>query len=84
MLVDYCNKKKLEFDYELFDLEDMTHLPTLRYLVDDRECNIVMYSIFALPEDESYRNRIAGDGGQAGRRSFISSTKICSWPTLTI
>jgi sporadic carbohydrate cluster protein (TIGR04323 family) len=56
MLVDYCNKKKLEFDYELFDLEDMTHLPTLNYLVTQRECNIVMYSIFALPEDEAYRN----------------------------
>jgi sporadic carbohydrate cluster protein (TIGR04323 family) len=58
MLVDYCNKKKLEFDYELFDLEDMTHLPTLKYLVTQRECNIVMYSIFALPEDESYRNEL--------------------------
>jgi len=58
MLVDYCNKKKLEFDYELFDLEDMTHLPTLRYLVAQRECNIVMYSIFALPEDEAYRNEL--------------------------
>ena len=58
MLVDYCNKKKLEFDYELFDLEDMTHLPTLKYLVTQRECNIVMYSIFALPEDEAYRNEL--------------------------
>ena len=58
MLIDYCNKKKLEFDYELFDLEDMTLLPTLRYLVENRECNIVMYSIFALPEDESYRNQL--------------------------
>jgi sporadic carbohydrate cluster protein (TIGR04323 family) len=58
MLVDYCKKKTLEFDYELFDLEDMTHLPTLKYLVTQRECNIVMYSIFALPEDEAYRNEL--------------------------
>ena len=58
MLVDYCKKKNLEFDYELFDLEDMTHLPTLRYLVEKRVCNIVMYSIFALPEEESYRNEL--------------------------
>ena len=58
MLVDYCKKNKLEFDYELFDLEDMTHLPTLKYLVTQRECNIVMYSIFALPEDEAYRNEL--------------------------
>jgi sporadic carbohydrate cluster protein (TIGR04323 family) len=58
MLVDYCKKKNLEFDYELFDLEDMTHLPTLRYLIENRVCNIVMYSIFALPEEESYRNEL--------------------------
>ena len=56
MLVDYCNKHNLDFSYELFDLEDMTHLPTLRHLLEDRECNVVMYSIFALPEDASDRN----------------------------
>jgi sporadic carbohydrate cluster protein (TIGR04323 family) len=56
MLVDYCKKKNLEFDYELFDLEDMPHLPTLRHLVEKRDCNVVMYSIFALPEDENDRN----------------------------
>lgn len=58
MLVDYCNKKNLEFSYELFDLEDMVHLPTLWHLVSGRECNIVMFSIFALPEDEDVRNRM--------------------------
>ena len=56
MLVDYCNKRDLKFDYELFDLEDMTHLPTLWHLVEERDCNIVMYSIFALPEEENDRN----------------------------
>lgn len=58
MLVDYCSKKKLEFSYELFDLEDMLHLPTLWHLVRDRSCNIVMYSIFSLPEDEGERNQM--------------------------
>jgi sporadic carbohydrate cluster protein (TIGR04323 family) len=58
MLVDYSKKKNLEFNYELFDLEDMMHLPTLWHLVNDRECNIIMYSIFALPEDEGDRNRM--------------------------
>ena len=58
MLVDYCNKRDLKFDYELFDLEDMTHLPTLWHLVEERDCNIVMYSIFALPEEENDRNRM--------------------------
>jgi sporadic carbohydrate cluster protein (TIGR04323 family) len=58
MLVDYCRKNNLEFNYELFDLEDMAHLPTLWNLVQDRDCNIVMYSIFALAEDENDRNRM--------------------------
>jgi sporadic carbohydrate cluster protein (TIGR04323 family) len=58
MLYDYINKKKLSCDYELFDLEDMLHCPTLRHLVEDRSANIVMYSIFALPEDELDRNRL--------------------------
>ena len=58
MLVDYSKKKDLEFNYELFDLEDMMHLPTLWHLVNDRECNIIMYSIFALPEDENDRNQM--------------------------
>lgn len=58
MLADYCGKKKLEFSYELFDLEDMMHLPTLWHLVRDRSCNIIMYSIFSLPEDESERNKM--------------------------
>jgi sporadic carbohydrate cluster protein (TIGR04323 family) len=58
MLVDYCKKNDIKFDYELFDLEDMLHLPTLRHLVEQRDCNIVMYSIFALPEDEAFRNEL--------------------------
>jgi sporadic carbohydrate cluster protein (TIGR04323 family) len=58
MLVDYCKKNDLKFDYELFDLEDMVHLPTLRHLVEQRDCNIVMYSIFALPEEEAFRNEL--------------------------
>jgi len=58
MLVDYVEKKKLTRDYELFDLEDMLHCPTLLHLVEDRNANIVMYSIFALPEVEAERNHL--------------------------
>jgi len=58
MLVDYTKKKNLTSDYELFDLEDMLHLPTLWHLVEKRDCNVIMYSIFALPEDENDRNRM--------------------------
>jgi sporadic carbohydrate cluster protein (TIGR04323 family) len=58
MLIDYVEKKKLTRDYELFDLEDMLHCPTLLHLVEERSANIVMYSIFALPEVEGERNRL--------------------------
>jgi len=58
MLMDYIKKKDISCDYELFDLEDMVHLPTLWHLIDKRDCNVVMYSIFALPEEESERNRL--------------------------
>lgn len=58
MLVDYSKKKNLTSDYELFDLEDMAHLPTLWHMVEKRDCNAIMYSIFALPEDENDRNRL--------------------------
>jgi len=58
MLVDYTKKRGIVSDYELFDLEDMLHLPTLWHLVEKRDCNVVMYSIFALPEDEADRNRM--------------------------
>jgi sporadic carbohydrate cluster protein (TIGR04323 family) len=58
MLYDYSAKKGLSCDYELFDLEDMLHCATLWSLVEDRSANIVMYSIFALPEEEADRNRM--------------------------
>jgi sporadic carbohydrate cluster protein (TIGR04323 family) len=58
MLMDYIKKKNISCDYELFDLEDMRHLPTLWHLVEQRDCNVVMYSIFALPEEEIERDRM--------------------------
>jgi sporadic carbohydrate cluster protein (TIGR04323 family) len=66
MLIDYVEKKKLTRDYELFDLEDMLHCPTLLHLVEDRNVNIVMYSIFALPEVEAERNHILETALQRG------------------
>lgn len=58
MLNDYMTKKGLTWNYELFDLEDMLHCPTLMHLIEERNANTVMYSIFALPEDEVERNRL--------------------------
>jgi sporadic carbohydrate cluster protein (TIGR04323 family) len=58
MMYDYAEKNELSCDYELFDLEDMLHCPTLWHLVEERNANIVMYSIFALPEEQSERERM--------------------------
>jgi sporadic carbohydrate cluster protein (TIGR04323 family) len=58
MLLDYSKKHGLTADLELFDLEDMLHLPTLWHIVEHRNVNVVMYSIFALPEEEPERNRM--------------------------
>jgi sporadic carbohydrate cluster protein (TIGR04323 family) len=58
MLLDYSKRNGLTADLELFDLEDMLHLPTLWHIVEHRNVNVVMYSIFALPEDEPERNRM--------------------------
>jgi sporadic carbohydrate cluster protein (TIGR04323 family) len=56
MLIDYSKRNGLTADLELFDLEDMLHLPTLWHIVEERNVNVIMYSIFALPEEEEDRN----------------------------
>ena len=56
MLLDYSKRNGLTADLELFDLEDMLHLPTLWHIVEHRNVNLVMYSIFALPEEDEDRN----------------------------
>ena len=66
MLLDYCKKQDIRANYELFDLEDMLHLPTLWNLVGKRDCNVVMYSIFALPEEEADRNRLLDTAAKKG------------------
>jgi sporadic carbohydrate cluster protein (TIGR04323 family) len=57
MLYDYCQKKKINYHFELFELEDMDHMPTLWHIVEARKTNIVMYSIFALSENAADRKR---------------------------
>jgi hypothetical protein len=36
----------------------MLHLPTLWHIFEHRNVNVIMYSIFALPEEEPERNRM--------------------------
>jgi len=80
MLVDYVEKKKITRDYELFDLEDMLHCPTLLHLIEDRNVNVVMYSIFALPEEAAERNRLLETSVQRGNIIHLSerATETCN------
>ncbi len=66
MLLDYCKSKNLNYEFELFELEDMAHLPTLNYIVNTLKSNVVTYSIFSLPEDEADRNKLLDQAVQNG------------------
>ncbi len=58
MVYEYLDKYELNHEFELFELEDMHYLPTLRYIAHDLKCNCVLYSVFALPEDRLFRKEI--------------------------
>jgi sporadic carbohydrate cluster protein (TIGR04323 family) len=58
MVYEYCQKNDLKFEFELFELETMNHLPTLLHVVDELGCNAILYSIYSLPEAPAHRQRI--------------------------
>lgn len=58
MVNDYCTKNGLDYEFELFELETMDHLPTLMHVIDNLECNALMYSIYALPEAPDHRAHV--------------------------
>lgn len=66
MLLDYCKRHGLEYHFELFELETMPHLPTLRHIVGELESNVVMYSVFALPLERELRTEIFDDARRHG------------------
>jgi sporadic carbohydrate cluster protein (TIGR04323 family) len=66
MILDYCKQNNLNYEFELFELEDMIHVPTLSHVVKSLKCNLIMYSIFALPEDEETRNSLLAEAVKNG------------------
>lgn len=58
MVLEYLKNNNLVSEFELFELEDLSHLPTLNYIVGTLKSNPVMYSVFALPEDRGFRKKI--------------------------
>lgn len=71
MLYDYSAKNNLNYGYELFELEDMAHLPTLQHIVGESKTNVIMYSIFALPEDAEDRNTLLDTAIENGLTIFF-------------
>ncbi len=58
MLLDCSKKNGLTADLALFDLEDMLPLPALWHIVEHRNVNVIVSSIFALPEEAPDRDRM--------------------------
>lgn len=58
MIYDYAKTNDMNYQFEYFDLEDMTHLPTLQYVIKQLNCNPVLYSVYCLPEDPVYRKEL--------------------------
>ncbi|MEM9381884.1 MAG: hypothetical protein AAGB93_18150 [Planctomycetota bacterium] len=58
MVRDYCEQRDLPVHFEYFELEGMDHLPTLAHAVDSLDCNVLLYSVYALPTEPSFRDEI--------------------------
>lgn len=58
MVLDYCKRNGIDYEFEYFELDAMTHLPTLRHAVDVVKSNVVLYSIYSLPPNREFRSTI--------------------------
>lgn len=55
MVLEYCKQNGLKYEFELFELESMNHMPTLMHILHEIRCNAILYSIYALPESAADR-----------------------------
>ena len=56
---DYCLDKNIKFRYEQVELEGLKHCPILKGVLEyDEPDDVIMFSIYALPEDPGNRNVI--------------------------
>jgi len=58
MIYDYCRRHDVSYDFELFELETLAHLPTLMHIVTRLGCSPILYSIYALPEERERRREV--------------------------
>ena len=66
MLQDYCLNRGITCSFELFELETLDYLPTLQHIVGELRCNVVLYSVFSLPENASDRTAIFDSAEENG------------------
>lgn len=56
---DYCLEREIKFRYEQVELEGLTHCPILMGVLEhDQADDVILFSIYALPEDPAYRKDI--------------------------
>lgn len=59
MMRDYCEPLGLKYTYEQLELEVMPYLPTLQHIIkQDRPNEIVLYSVYSLPDNRELRDKI--------------------------
>ena len=59
MIQQYCKEQSLHPRFEQLEIEVMTHLPTLLHVIEvDRPDAVVLFSIWALPEEADLRAAI--------------------------
>jgi sporadic carbohydrate cluster protein (TIGR04323 family) len=66
MLLEYCRRHAIDYHFELFELENMDHLPTLQHIVSRLASNVLLYSVFALPLARRFRDEIFAAALQNG------------------
>ena len=66
MVYDYCKNHGVPYEFELFELERMNHLPTLHHIVGELSCNAILYSIYSLPEDSEDRREVYRAARESG------------------
>ncbi len=56
---DYCLDRDIQFRYEQVELEGLKHCPILMGVLEhDQADDVILFSIYALPEDPDYRKDI--------------------------
>lgn len=58
MVLDYCQRNNIAYEFEYFELDAMSHLPTLQHAVEQVKSNVVLYSIYSLPPNREFRKHI--------------------------